>query len=70
MCARSMAKDFLKTFKRDTFQEMRDTGLLRDPRQFSLISHFLPALTNQAEAEINRGKEFKEGVDGYTMSTL
>lgn len=32
MCAWMMAKDFLKTFKRDTFQEMRDQGLLRDPR--------------------------------------
>lgn len=65
-----MAKDFLKTFKRDTFQEMRDQGLLRDPRQYSLMTHFLPALTNQANAEINRDKEFNEGVDGYTMSTL
>ena len=30
----------------------------------------LVALTNQANAEINRDKEFNEGVDGYTMSTL
>lgn len=70
MCARSMAKDFMGNFRRDTFQELRDTGLLRDPRQFSLVSHFLPALANQTMSEITRKKEFSETTDGYTMNTL
>lgn len=69
-CARSMAKNFLKDLRNDTFQEMRDTGLLRDPRQYSLISHFMPALQNQALAEIHRKREFLDGCDGYTMNTL
>lgn len=42
--ARNMAKDLLKNFRRDTFNEMRDTGLLRDTRQYSLIQFLLPGL--------------------------
>ena len=49
---------------------MRETGLLRDPRQYSLISHFLPSLEKATMDQINAKKDQTDAVDGYTMNTL
>lgn len=68
--SRMMAKEFLKNFRRDTFSELRDQGILRDPRQYSLISHFMPAFLNQTKLELMRGKEYQEGNDSYLMMSL
>jgi hypothetical protein len=42
--ARTMAKDFLMLFKRDTLKILADHGALRRPGHFSLESHFIPQL--------------------------
>ena len=47
-----MAKNFLQNFKRDCYQELRDTGILRDPRQYGLINTFIQAIQNQTFIEI------------------
>lgn len=65
-----MAKDLLKNFRRDTFNEMRDTGLLRDTRQYSLIQFLLPGLQNQTNVEIHRKKEFEEGIDSVNTASM
>ena len=70
ICARSMAKDFLKNFRRDTFQELRDEGILRDPRQYSLINDFLPALKKMMATATQNKKLFEEGNDEVVMTTL
>ena len=50
--ARTMAKDFLMLFKRDTMKVLVDEGLLRRPSQFSLETHFIPQLYNQIQFDI------------------
>lgn len=40
--ARSMAKDFLYLFKRDTLKTMVDEGILRKPFEYSMKSSFIP----------------------------
>ncbi len=70
VCARNMAKDFMKSVRRDTFNEMRDTGLLRDPRQYSLVSHFLPSLQASTMSMIGAKREQEDMTDGYAMNTL
>lgn len=42
--ARLAAKEFLYLFKRDSLKVMVDEGALRKPRDFSLLSSFLPQL--------------------------
>lgn len=70
MCARRMAKKFMGLFKRDTFQELEDVGILRSPTDYAMQSRFLPALHNQTRAELIRNNEFTEGVDGLIMMIL
>lgn len=69
-CARQMAKKLLSLFRRDTYQELEDVGILRSPAQYAMESRFLPALYNQTRAELIRDNEFTEGVDSYIMMTL
>lgn len=70
MWARLMAKKFMGLFKRDTFQELEDVGILRSPTDHAMQSRFLPALHNQTRAELIRNNEFTEGVDGLIMMIL
>ena len=42
--ARTMSKQFLRHFKRDTVQALKDMGLLRARKEFSMGTHFVPAL--------------------------
>ena len=70
MTARSMAKKFLAPLRNDTFTELQQQGILRDPRQYSLIAHFLPTLQSMAEESISRQTEIVEDVDGFLMTTL
>ena len=70
LCARQMSKKLLSLFKRDTYQELKDQGILRDPTQFAMCSRFLPSMYGQARAELLRDNEFTEGVDSYIMMTL
>lgn len=65
-----MAKKFMGLFKRDTFQELEDVGILRSPTDHAMQSRFLPALHNQTRAELIRNNEFTEGVDGLIMMIL
>ena len=39
-----MSKQFLRHFKRDTVQTLKDMGLLRARKEFSMGTHFVPAL--------------------------
>ena len=47
-----MSKAFLKYFKRDTLQILTDVGLLRDKKQFSMHSNYVPMLFASAEMEV------------------
>ena len=49
--AKNFSKQYLQYFKRDTLQQMVDIGVLRGRREFSIGSHFVPLLYNQAELE-------------------
>ena len=44
--ARTIAKEYLMLFKRDSLKVLVDEGLLRRPAEFSLESHFIPQLYN------------------------
>ena len=50
--ARTMSKQFLKYFKRDTLVGLKDIGLLRNKKAYSMGTHFLPALYQQIKLEI------------------
>ena len=50
--ARNMSKQFLKYFKRDTLTSLKDIGLLRNKKTYSMGTHFLPALYQQIKLEI------------------
>lgn len=50
--AQNMAKQFLKYFKRDTLRQLRDVGLLRDKKSYSMGNHFVPALYQQIKLEM------------------
>ena len=47
-----MSKQFLKYFKRDTLTGLKDIGLLRSKKTYSMGTHFLPALYHQIKLEI------------------
>ena len=47
-----MSKQFLKYFKRDTLASLKDIGLLRNKKTYSMGTHFLPALYQQIKLEI------------------
>lgn len=70
LCARQMSKKLMSLFRRDTYQELEDVGILRSPAQHAMESRFLPSLYNQTRAELQRDNEFTEGVDSYIMMTL
>ena len=70
LCARQMSKKLLNLFRRDTYQELRDQGILRDASQYTLCSRFLPSLYGQVRAELVRNEEFVEGIDSFIMMTL
>lgn len=65
-----MSKKLLQQFKRDTYQEMKDQGLLRNPTEYALHSRFLTGMFGQARAELLRDLEFSEGIDSFIMMTL
>lgn len=68
--ARTMGKDFLMLFKRDTLKLLVDQGLLRRPSEFSIESHFIPQLYNQIQFDIQNKREQLENMDSllnYTM---
>jgi hypothetical protein len=65
-----MSKKILSLFRRDTYQELRDQGILRDTSQYALCSRFLPSLYSQTRSELIRNEEFTEGVDSFIMMTL
>ena len=44
--AKNIAKQYLKFFKRDTLSQLRDIGLLRDKKTYSLGTHYVPHLYN------------------------
>ena len=52
-----MSKQFLRYFKRDTLQTLKDMGLLRNRKEFSMGTHFVPALYQQIKLEIIQDKD-------------
>ena len=42
--ARTMSKQFMKYFKRDTLQQLKDLGLLRSKKTYSMGTHMIPAI--------------------------
>ena len=42
--ARTLSKDFLMLFKRDTLRTLVDQGILRRPDTYSLETHLIPQL--------------------------
>ena len=55
--ARSMSKQFLKYFKRDTMNQLRDIGLLRDRKSYSIGSKFVPQFYQQIKLELLEDKD-------------
>lgn len=55
--ARSMSKQFLKYFKRDTMNQLRDIGLLRDRKSYSIGSKFVPQFYQQIKIELLEDKD-------------
>ncbi len=47
-----MSKQFLKFFKRDTLQQLTDMGVLRNRKEYSMGSNFVPALYQQVKVEM------------------
>jgi len=50
--AQTMAKQFLKYFKRDTLSQLKDVGLLRNKKEYSMGTHMIPALYQQIKLEM------------------
>ena len=50
--ARTISKQFLKYFKRDTLTTLKDMGLLRNRKQYSMGTHFVPSLYQQIKLEM------------------
>jgi len=50
--ASNMSKQFLKYFKRDTLTQLKDMGLLRGRKEYSMGTHFVPALYQQIKLEM------------------
>lgn len=44
--ASNIAKQYLKYFKRDTLMVLRDMGLLRNKKEYSIGTHYIPHLYN------------------------
>ena len=66
--ARNMSKQFLSHFKRDTLTQLKDIGLLRNRKEFSMGSHFLPALYQQIKLELIEDNDRSELIE-ETLST-
>lgn len=70
--ARTMSKDFLMLFKRDTLALLKDEGILRAPSDFSLNTHFIPQLYGQIQFDMASHRENLDNMDSllnYTMRT-
>ena len=50
--AQTISKQFLKFFKRDTLSSLKDMGLLRKKKEYSMGAHFVPALYHQLKLEM------------------
>lgn len=62
--AKLFAKDFLKSFKRDTLKIMADLGTLRKPIDFSIGSHYVPQLYGQVKADMQTYVNSQNNMDG------
>lgn len=58
-----MSKQFLRYFKRDTLQTLKDMGLLRNRKEFSMGTHFVPALYQQIKLEIIQDKDRNQVIE-------
>ena len=71
--ARAFAKDFLKTFKRDTLKIMVDVGTLRKPKDLSEGQIFVPQLYGQIKSDMQTFIDHQDQLDevvGQSMSQL
>ena len=68
--AKDFSKQYLRYFKRDTLQQLVDIGLFRRKRDYSINTHFIPLLFNQAELETVESQERTQVVDDAIISGL
>ena len=61
--ARTMSKQFLRYFKCDTLQTLTDMGLLRNRKEFSMGTHFVPALYQQIKLEMIEDKDRNQVIE-------
>ena len=61
--ARTFAKDFLKSFKRDTLKIMIDVGALRKPCNLSVGLSYVPMLMNQIQSDMNSYNQTQAQLD-------
>lgn len=61
--ARTFAKDFLKSFKKDTLKMMIDIGTLRKPSELSVGLTYVPMLYKQIQSDINMHKSTQVQLD-------
>lgn len=65
-----MAKQFMRHFKRDTLTQLVDIGLLRDKKEFSMGTHFVPYLYNQLKVEQLQDQDKAEAVEKILTTGL
>lgn len=70
LIARSFAKNFLQTFKRDTLIRMIDLGTLRRPRDLSLGTSFVPTLYNQIQCEMQAYHDNQDQIDEFLSESM
>ena len=65
-----MSKQYLRFFKRDTLQQLKDIGLLRSKKEYSMGSHFVPALYNQIKLEMIEEEDKQKLIEETVQSGL
>ena len=68
--AKYISKQHLKNFKRDTLQTLQDLGALRSKKEYSMGTHFIPQLYNQAELEMAETNTRTQIVEQSLRSSL
>lgn len=70
LVARTFAKSFLRSFKRDTLTIMVDLGVLRRPKDLSEGQTFVPQLYNQIKADMQTFHDHQEQTDELCSDSM
>ena len=68
--AKYISKQHLRNFKRDTLQTLADLGVLRSRKEYSMGTHFVPQLYNQAELEMTESNQRTQIVEQSLQNSL